>query len=88
MTLSAPALGCWLTLMLPALASAQTDDNDDDAELSTDGDEGWICRRDDVVTTGATLREAERALAAAGLPVLAAATLAATRRKVAGPNFG
>ncbi|MCA9493730.1 MAG: hypothetical protein KC621_27545 [Myxococcales bacterium] len=25
---------------------------DDDAELSTDGDEGWICRRDDVVTTG------------------------------------
>ena len=35
MTLSAPALGCWLTLMLPALASAQTDDNDDDAELAS-----------------------------------------------------
>lgn len=36
---------------------------------------------DDVLTTGATLREAQRALESVGLPVLAAATVAATRRR-------
>lgn len=43
---------------------------------------------DDVLTTGATLREAQRALESVGLPVLAAATVAATARKVQRPNLG
>ena len=37
---------------------------------------------DDVVTTGVTLREAQRALEAVGLPVTAVAAVAATRRRI------
>ncbi|MCX6400477.1 MAG: phosphoribosyltransferase family protein [Propionibacteriales bacterium] len=43
---------------------------------------------DDVLTTGSTLREAQRALEAAGVTVLAGVTVAATRRRDARPNLG
>ncbi|MBZ5737321.1 ComF family protein [Nocardioides mangrovi] len=42
---------------------------------------------DDVITTGATLREAQRALEGVGLTVVAAAAVAATRRRSSGRDL-
>lgn len=47
---------------------------------------GWVVLCDDVMTTGATLREGQRALAAVGLDPVIAAVVAATRRRTQGPR--
>lgn len=49
--------------------------------------QGHVVVCDDVVTTGSTAREAQRALEAVGLPPVAIAAVAATRRRV-GPVVG
>jgi predicted amidophosphoribosyltransferase len=48
---------------------------------------GTLLVVDDVITTGSTVREAQRALEAAGLLVSGIATVAATQRQVSGGSL-
>ena len=56
--------------------------------LPSAGEAGAILLVDDVVTSGATLREAQRALEQAGWAPSAAVTLAATRRRLGVSDSG
>lgn len=58
------------------------------AALARSGEPVSLLVCDDVLTTGATAREAQRALEDAGLPVRAVVTVAATRKRVALPLSG
>jgi predicted amidophosphoribosyltransferase len=58
------------------------------AALARDGELLSLLVCDDVLTTGATAREAQRALEDVGLPVRAVVTVAATRKRIALPLSG